>query len=98
MMNQNHICAGMVSLQYLNGVFFFQHLMKGRSWYFEAGYPVMMAMNWHTNAIIFLFPRSKGSTLDFYRQLAFRIALSLLGLDNACFLGTAVIRFQKKME
>lgn len=61
-------------------------------------YPVMMALNWHTSAITFLFPRSKGSTLDFYRQFAFRTALSLLALDNACFLGIDVIRFQKKME
>lgn len=69
-------------------------------WYSEPGFniPVMSSMNWHTNAITFLFPKSKGSTLDFYRQLAFRITLSLLGLYNACFLGTAVIRFQKKIE
>lgn len=58
----------------------------------------MISMNWHMNAITSPFSRSKRSTLNFYRQLAFRITLSLLGLCNACFLGTVVIRFQKKME
>lgn len=98
---RSHLCVWILSLlQYFNVVLLFQHRIRHRSWYSEPGFniPVMISMNWHTNAITSLFPKSKGSTLDFYRQLAFRITFSLLGLYNACFLGTAVIRFQKKME
>lgn len=97
---KSHLCIGILSLQYFNVFLFFLHFRRWKSQYSEPGFNilVLISMKWHTNAITSLLPRTKGSTLDFYRQLAFRITISLLGLCNACFLGTAIIRFKEKME